>query len=157
MSHIKACLPDMRQRIAATIAETQAELESYGSPLSSIDQHGTSILLPMISSFAQSYCDALEGQLPDVSLSDLYGGARISYVFRDVFTASVMRIDPFDRLSDADIRTAIHNASGPRTALFIPEIAFDLLVKKQIQRLLQPALDAVDMVTRGAGTYMHAV
>ena len=146
MSHIKACLPDMRQRIAATIAETQAELESYGSPLSSIDQHGTSILLPMISSFAQSYCDALEGQLPDVSLSDLYGGARISYVFRDVFTASVMRIDPFDRLSDADIRTAIHNASGPRTALFIPEIAFDLLVKKQIQRLLQPALDAVDMV-----------
>ena len=146
MHHIQRSLPDMRQRIAATIAETQAELESYGVPLSASDSHGTSILLPMISSFAQSYCDALEGQLPDVSLSELYGGARINYVFRDLFTASIMRIDPFDRLSDADIRTAIHNASGPRTALFIPEIAFDLLVKKQIQRLLQPALDAVDLV-----------
>ena len=146
IQHIQACLPELRGRIAATIAETQAELESYGSPLSALDPHGTSILLPMISSYAQSYCDALEGQLPDVSLSELYGGARISYVFRDVFTATVMRVDPFDRLSDADIRTAIHNASGPRTALFIPEIAFDLLVKKQIQRLLQPALDAVDMV-----------
>jgi dynamin 1-like protein len=32
------------------------------------------------------------------------------------------------------------------TPLFIPEIAFELLTKKQIERLLQPSLDCVDLV-----------
>ena len=145
MSHIQQCLPDMRVKLAATIAETHAELEGYGAPALSTD-HGSSILLPLVSAFSQSYNDALDGQQPDVSLSELYGGARIGFVFRELFTASIMRLDPYDTLSDADIRTAIHNAAGPRTPLFIPEIAFDLLVKKQIARLLAPALECVELV-----------
>ena len=39
-----------------------------------------------------------------------------------------MMIDPFDGLTDEDIRTAICNANGPRPSLFVPEISFDLLV-----------------------------
>jgi dynamin 1-like protein len=35
---------------------------------------------------------------------------------------------------------------GPRPSLFIPEISFELLVKKQIARLLKPAIDCVDLV-----------
>ena len=31
-------------------------------------------------------------------------------------------------------------------SLFVPEIAFDLLVKKQIEKLLQPGLQCVDLV-----------
>ncbi|KAL7590663.1 hypothetical protein Lser_V15G40569 [Lactuca serriola] len=30
-------------------------------------------------------------------------------------------VDPLERLTDQDIRTAIHNATGPRSALFVPE------------------------------------
>jgi len=32
-----------------------------------------------------------------------------------------------------DILTAIRNATGPRPALFVPEVSFELLVKRQIQ------------------------
>ena len=46
--------------------------------------------------------------------------------------------DPFDGLSDMDIRTAIRNATGPRPALFVPEASFQMLVKRQIRRLEAP-------------------
>jgi dynamin 1-like protein len=39
-----------------------------------------------------------------------------------------------------DIRTAICNANGTRPSLFVPEMSFDLLVRKQIARLEQPGL-----------------
>ena len=39
-----------------------------------------------------------------------------------------------------DIRTAIYNANGTRPSLFVPEMSFDLLVRKQIARLEQPGL-----------------
>ena len=47
-------------------------------------------------------------------------------------------MNPFDGLTDDDIRTAICNANGTRQSLFVPEISFDLLVRRQITRLEQP-------------------
>jgi Dynamin central region len=42
-----------------------------------------------------------------------------------------------------DIRTAICNANGTRPSLFVPEMSFDLLVRKQIARLEQPGLQVI--------------
>lgn len=49
-------------------------------------------------------------------------------------------------MDDDDIRTAIANANGPRPSLFVPEMSFDLLVRRQIARLEQPGLQCVDLV-----------
>ncbi len=35
---------------------------------------------------------------------------------------------------------------GPRPALFVPEISFELLVKRQIRRLEEPSLRCVELV-----------
>ena len=51
-----------------------------------------------------------------------------------------------ENLSPLDILTAIRNATGPRTALFVPDISFELLVKRQIRRLEEPSLNCVDLV-----------
>ena len=62
-----------------------------------------------------------------VQTHELYGGARISYIFNEVFGTSGLRtVDPFEGLSDDDIRTAIRNAMGPRSSLFVPEVSFEL-------------------------------
>lgn len=37
-------------------------------------------------------------------------------------------MDPCEDLSDDDIRTAIHNATGPRSALFVPEVGGLMLI-----------------------------
>ena len=44
------------------------------------------------------------------------------------------------------IRTAIRNSTGPRPSLFVPEVAFDLLVKPQIKLLEAPSLRCVELV-----------
>jgi dynamin 1-like protein len=45
-----------------------------------------------------------------------------------------------------DILTAIRNANGPRPALFVPEVSFELLVKRQIRRLEEPSLRCVELI-----------
>lgn len=46
-----------------------------------------------------------------------------------------------------DILTAIRNATGPRPALFVPEVSFELLVKRQIRRLEDSSLRCVELVS----------
>ena len=62
------------------------------------------------------------------------------------FAKHIQHVDPFECVTDMDIRTAIRNATGTRASLFVPEISFELLVKSQIKRLEQPAQQCVDLV-----------
>jgi len=80
------------------------------------------------------------------SADELYGGARISYIFHQVFSRSLNSVTAFDGLSEDEIRTTIGNANGTRPALFVPEISFDILVRRQIRRLEQPGVQCVDLV-----------
>ena len=40
------------------------------------------------------------------------------------FTLLLQEVDPCEDLTDDDIRTAIQNATGPRSALFVPDVGF---------------------------------
>lgn len=80
------------------------------------------------------------------TFDELYGGARISYIFHQVFGRSLNSVGAFDGLSEDEIRTTIGNANGTRPALFVPEISFDILVRRQIRRLEQPGVQCVDLV-----------
>ena len=55
-------------------------------------------------------------------------------------------MDPFDTVTDADICMAISNANGHQPCLFVPEVSFHQLVKRQIWRLERPALETVEAV-----------
>ena len=45
-----------------------------------------------------------------------------------------------------EFRTTIRNAAGPRPSLFIPDGAFDVLIKRQIIRLKGPSIRAAELV-----------
>ncbi|EHB04665.1 F-box only protein 9 [Heterocephalus glaber] len=68
----------------------------------------------------------------------------------DMATSEALKIsrevDPDGGLNTIDILTAIRNATGPRPALFVPEVSFELLVKQQIKRLEEPTLRYVELV-----------
>jgi dynamin 1-like protein len=68
------------------------------------------------------------------------------YIFNDIFESSLNNIDPCSNLSEYEIRTAIRNSTGPRPSLFLPEAAFELLVKPQIKMLESPCIRCVEMV-----------
>jgi dynamin 1-like protein len=150
MQHIRDCLPDLKSSITNMLIELDNELQSLGTPYAATDKAGKSEqLLHLIARFSTNFNNAIEGRSTNKShheMNELYGGARISYIFNDVFSRSVSNVDPFEGLSDADIRTAIRNATGTRASLFVPEVSFELLVKTQIKRLEAPAQQCVDLV-----------
>jgi dynamin 1-like protein len=96
--------------------------------------------------FARDFVTSIEGTNVDISTKELSGGARIYYIFNDVFGSALANIDSTQSLENQDIRTAIRNSTGPRPSLFVPEVAFDLLVKPQIKLLEAPSLRCVELV-----------
>ncbi len=153
MLHIRDCLPDIKSRIMGMMVTVQHNIEALGEPTDAAAGPGAkgATLLQILSKFARSFANSIEGRgsggsSSSVEMEELCGGARISYIFNEVFGKSLKQLSAFEGLTDVDIRTAIANANGPRPSLFVPEIAFDLLVKKQIEKLLQPGLQCVDLV-----------
>jgi len=153
MQHIRECLPDIKTRIVSLLEETQTSLNDLGE---GIDLHGQSdtgersrTLLHLLSTFTTNISNNTDGRgisTEYMDLPELKGGARVYYIFNQIFGRKLRGINAFEGLEDEDIRIAIANANGNRPALFVPEIAFDLLVKRQIRRLEQPGLQCADMV-----------
>uniref|UniRef100_A0A8C5ASG2 Dynamin-1-like protein n=1 Tax=Gadus morhua TaxID=8049 RepID=A0A8C5ASG2_GADMO len=142
MHHIRDCLPELKARINVLAAQYQSLLGSYGEPVE--DQSAT--LLQLITKFAAEYCNTIEGTAKYIETTELCGGARICYIFHETFGRTLESVDPLGGLNTIDILTAIRNATGPRPSLFVPEVSFELLVKKQVKRLEEPSLRCVELV-----------
>ncbi|XP_044750588.1 dynamin-1-like protein isoform X1 [Coccinella septempunctata] len=142
MHHIRDCLPDLKTRVNLRMAQFQSLLNSYGEDIS--DKSKT--LLQIITKFASAYCSTIEGTARNIETTELCGGARICYIFHETFGRTLDSIHPLAGLTKMDILTAIRNANGPRPALFVPEVSFELLVKRQIRRLGEPSLRCVELI-----------
>ncbi|XP_051739140.1 dynamin-1-like protein isoform X2 [Ctenopharyngodon idella] len=142
MHHIRDCLPELKTRINVLAAQYQSLLGSYGEPVD--DKSAT--LLQLITKFATEYCNTIEGTAKYIETAELCGGARICYIFHETFGRTLESVDPLGGLTTIDVLTAIRNATGPRPALFVPEVSFELLVKRQVKRLEEPSLRCVELV-----------
>ncbi|XP_061378777.1 dynamin-1-like protein isoform X7 [Danaus plexippus] len=142
MHHIRDCLPELKVRVNVMISQFQSLLNSYGEDVSDKSQ----TLLQIITKFASAYCSTIEGTARNIETTELCGGARICYIFHETFGRTLDSIHPLVGLSRMDILTAIRNATGPRPALFVPEVSFELLVKRQIRRLEDPSQRCVELV-----------
>ncbi|TDZ23339.1 Dynamin-related protein DNM1 [Colletotrichum orbiculare MAFF 240422] len=146
MAHIRERMPDIKARLNTLMGQTQQELASYGDMHFSGKEHRGSLILQQMTRFATSFISSIDGTSTEISTKELCGGARIYYIFNSVFGMSLESIDPTSNLSALDIRTAIRNSTGPRPSLFVPEMAFDLLVKPQIKLLEIPSHRCVELV-----------
>jgi len=154
----------MKARLNTLIGQAQQELNSFGDAaifgdknqvcshfhtpfylLLTLEQQG-GLILRLMTQFARDFVSSIEGTKVDVSTKELSGGARIYYIFHDVFGQALASIDATGNLDDQDILTAIRNSAGPRPSFFVPEMAFDLLVKPQIKLLESPSLRCVELV-----------
>lgn len=124
MHHIRDCLPDLKTRVNVMASQFQSLLNSYGEDVTDKSQ----TLLQIITKFASAYCATIEGTARNIETTELCGGARICYIFHETFGRTLDSIHPLAGLSKMDILTAIRNATGPRPALFVPEVSFELLV-----------------------------
>ncbi|CAH1445056.1 unnamed protein product [Lactuca virosa] len=145
VQHIKTVLPGLKSRISATLVSVAKEHASYGEITESKAGMGA-LLLNILSKYSEAFSSMIEGKNEEMSTSELSGGARIHYIFQSIFVKSLEEVDPCEDLTDDDIRTAIQNATGPRSALFVPEIPFEVLIRRQIARLLDPSVQCARFI-----------
>jgi len=143
MMHIKQTLPDIKARISSSLQKYTQELESLGP---SMLGNSANIVLNIITEFINEWRTVLDGNNTELSSTELSGGARISFVFHELYSNGVKAVDPFDQVKDVDIRTILYNSSGSSPALFVGTTAFELIVKQQIKRMEEPSLKCASLV-----------
>ncbi len=143
MMHIKNTLPDIKARIQSSLQKYALELNQLGD---SMLGNSANVVLQIITEFCNEWRTVLDGNNQELSSFELSGGARISFVFHELYSNGVKAVDPFDQVKDIDIRTILYNSSGSSPALFVGTTAFELIVKQQIKRLDEPSLKCVSLV-----------
>ncbi|PLW21487.1 hypothetical protein PCANC_04992 [Puccinia coronata f. sp. avenae] len=147
MSHIRDKLPDMKARLNTLMGQTQQELNAFGGDSAFWGkQNRGSLVLKLMTQFVKDFVSSIDGSQANLSTKELCGGARIHYIFNEVFGQALQSLNPMENLNNMDIRTSIRNSTGTRSSLFIPEAAFDLLIKPQIKLLEPPGLRCVELV-----------
>nr|KYP61197.1 Dynamin-related protein 3A [Cajanus cajan] len=126
--HIKAVLPGLRARISASLVTLAKEHASYGEITESKACAGQgALLLNILSKYCDAFSSMVEGKNEEMSTFELSGGARIHYIFQSIFVRS--------------LEILLYNAI--KCYLIVP---FEVLVRRQISRLLDPALQCARFI-----------
>lgn len=145
LQHIRETLPELKAKIHDLIAQTNTVLRQLGDDQTSLSSGA--LLLSLLTQYSNAIVATIDGTHTDnVNKTELVGGARINFIFTHAFGPYIMSLKPCEGLTDEHIRTTIDNAKGPRSALFIPEQAFEMLVRQQVARLEEPCLKCCDHV-----------
>ena len=101
----------------------------------------------MLQNFTMEIEKVIEGGSgEDIDTEHLSGGARINRVFHERFPFELVKLQYDEKGLRKKIAFAIRNVHGVRSGLFTPDMAFESIVKEQIEKLKPPAIQCVDMV-----------
>ena len=145
--HIKRTLPQIRDKISSIISQKRQELDSLGADLDFEGPKGAkSVMLNIVSKYTTTFNNYIDGDFVKQSSDLLLGGSRINYIFSHTLFNALDALHPLKTLTDDDIRTCVKNASALTPRLFVEEKAFHILMKQQIARLQEPALQCAEQV-----------
>eukprot|EP00795_Rhopilema_esculentum_P010856 gene10856-19672_t len=107
----------------------------------------TKALMLMLQNYSADIERIIEGGGGDeIDTAQLSGGAKINRIFNERFPFELVKVEYDEKQLRREISFAIKNIHGIRSGLFTPDMAFEAIVKKQIDRLRSPAIRCVDMV-----------
>ncbi|KAH9446307.1 hypothetical protein Pst134EA_030228 [Puccinia striiformis f. sp. tritici] len=109
MHHIRNTLPEIKNKIGQSLAKYQAELSALGGQFG--EPNSSNVVLSIITEFCSDFRTVIDGNSNDLSINELSGGARIAFVFHELFSNGVKQLDPYDQVKDGDIRTILYNSS----------------------------------------------
>lgn len=145
VEHVRRCVPLIRQKLDGLIMEKEKERKNYGVLFDFSDSNTSkgALLISIINKYCKFYVDTLKG---DVFINnELCGGAKINALFEQ-FKSDIMNMQPFEGMSDQEISISVRNVCGLSHSLIISDKAFEVLVKKEIQKLQDPAFNCLNQV-----------
>uniref|UniRef100_A0A670Z0B3 Dynamin-2 n=1 Tax=Pseudonaja textilis TaxID=8673 RepID=A0A670Z0B3_PSETE len=145
-NHIRDTLPGLRNKLQSQLLSIEKEVEEYKNFRPDDPARKTKALLQMVQQFAVDFEKRIEGSGDQIDTYELSGGARINRIFHERFPFELVKMEFDEKELRREISYAIKNIHGIRTGLFTPDLAFEAIVKKQMQKLKEPCLKCVDMV-----------
>ncbi|CAL1211801.1 unnamed protein product [Candida parapsilosis] len=147
MNHIRDRLPDIKAKLNTLMGQTEHELASYGEMPNIGDSREArgAMILTLMTKFANGFINSIEGN-------------SVNEIDTKEFIWFHIGINkPNSQFISARYSYAIRNSTGPRPSLFVPELAFDLLVKPQIGLLESPSQRCVELVYEELMKILHSV
>ncbi|XP_039618601.1 dynamin-1a isoform X2 [Polypterus senegalus] len=145
-NHIRDTLPGLRNKLQSQLLSIEKEVDEYKNFRPDDPSRKTKALLQMVQQFAVDFEKRIEGSGDQIDTYELSGGARINRIFHERFPFELVKMEFDEKELRREISYAIKNIHGIRTGLFTPDLAFEAIVKKQIQKLKEPSLKCIDMV-----------
>ncbi|KAA8585218.1 hypothetical protein FQN60_003912, partial [Etheostoma spectabile] len=168
-NHIRDTLPGLRSKLQSQLLSLEKEVEEYKNFSPDDPTRKTKALLQMVQQFGVDFEKCIEGSGDQVDTNELSGGAKINRLFHERFPFELVKIVFDEKELRREISHAIKNVHGVRqptcpltvpsvchcasvslcilrTGLFTPDLAFEVIVKKQIVKLKTPCLKCIDLV-----------
>uniref|UniRef100_A0A915PWR2 Dynamin n=1 Tax=Setaria digitata TaxID=48799 RepID=A0A915PWR2_9BILA len=146
-NHIKDTLPALRDSLQKKLYALEKDVNEYKNFQPNDPSRKTKALMQMVQTFTTDIERSIEGSSAKaVSTNELSGGARINRIFHERFPFEIVKMEIDEKEMRREIQIAIRNIHGIRVGLFTPDMAFEAIVKKQIERLKEPSLKCVDLV-----------
>uniref|UniRef100_A0A8C7YNL5 Dynamin-2 n=1 Tax=Oryzias sinensis TaxID=183150 RepID=A0A8C7YNL5_9TELE len=154
-NHIRDTLPALRSKLQSQLLSIEKEVEEYKNFRPDDPSRKTKVLLQMVQQFSVDFDKCIEGSGDKIDTAELSGGAKINRIFHERFPFELVKMEFNEKELRKEISYAIKNIHGIRTGLFTPDLAFEAIVKKQIQKLKEPILKCVDMVVSELTSTIH--
>uniref|UniRef100_A0A9J7YWE0 Dynamin-2 n=1 Tax=Cyprinus carpio carpio TaxID=630221 RepID=A0A9J7YWE0_CYPCA len=154
-NHIRDTLPALRTKLQSQLLSIEKEVEEYKNFRPDDPSRKTKALLQMVQQFSVDFEKRIEGSGDQIDTYELSGGARINRIFHERFPFELVKMEFNEKELRKEISYAIKNIHGIRTGLFTPDLAFEAIVKKQIQKLNEPCLKCIDMVVSELASTIH--
>ncbi|XP_050312820.1 dynamin-like [Anthonomus grandis grandis] len=155
-NHIRNTLPSLRDKLQKQLLELEKQLGDFKNYRADDRNLRTKALLQMVQTFSLEFEKALEGsRSSEINTSELCGGAKINSLFHERFPFEIVKMEWNEFELRKQIAIAICNIHGIRIGLFTPDLAFDAIVKKQIERLKDPCIKIVDLVVAELLNIIH--
>ncbi|EDQ85840.1 uncharacterized protein MONBRDRAFT_28892 [Monosiga brevicollis MX1] len=145
-NHIRECLPGIRNKLQKQLVALESQVAEFKHYDPNDGTKNTKAMVQMVNQFANQFEKRIEGSGDTVNVERLSGGARIARVFHERFPFELVKMDLDERTLRREIGFAIKNIRGIRVGLFTPDMAFEAVTKRLIEKLKMPSLKCVDMV-----------
>ncbi|XP_011500355.1 PREDICTED: dynamin isoform X2 [Ceratosolen solmsi marchali] len=148
-NHIRDTLPALRDRLQKQQLALEKDVEQYKHFRPDDPAIKTKAMLQMIQQLQSDFERTIEGSgSAQINTMELSGGAKINRLFHERFPFEIVKMEFDEKELRREIAFAIRNIHGIRVGLFTPDMAFEAIVKKQINRLKEPSLKCVDLVVQ---------
>nr|XP_018910846.1 PREDICTED: dynamin isoform X2 [Bemisia tabaci] len=146
-NHIRETLPGLRDRLQKQMLTLEKEVDQFKHFRPDDPSIKTKAMLQMIQQLQGDFERTIEGSgSAQINTMELSGGAKINRLFHERFPFEIVKMEFDEKELRREIAFAIRNIHGIRVGLFTPDMAFEAIVKKQINRLKEPSLKCVDLV-----------